>query len=189
MNEAWNLIDNPIFAPQLAGFLERLKQKNCVVIFVSSDVEAVNDSDIIFEIKRAISGEIYTANREPDQFYRTVLELSDDEINIVRMLEDDERHFIFKHRGDVVIASLNLRNCPEILKILAADELTLTAAEEIMAVNKDETGKLVVPKEWVPQLFEILQEIQKDKEEARRQALIDAAQEERKRKEALELGI
>ncbi len=189
LNEAWNLIDNPIFAPQLAGFLERLKQKNCVVIFVSSDVEAVNASDIIFEIKRAISGEIYTANREPDQFYRTVLELSDDEINIVRMLEDDERHFIFKHRGDVVIASLNLRNCPEILKILAADELTLTAAEEIMAVNKDETGKLAVPKEWVPQLFEILQEIQRDQEEARRQALIDAAQEERKRKEALELGI
>ncbi len=188
LNEAWNLIDNPIFAPQLATFLERLRQKNCVVIFISSDVEAVNASDIIFEIKRAISGEIYTANHEPDQFYRTVLELSDDEINIVRMLEDGERHFIFKHRNNVVIASLNLRNYPEILKILAADELTLAATEEIMSVNKDEAGKLVATKEWVPQLFEILQEIQRDQENARRQALIEAAQEERRRKEALELG-
>ena len=120
--------------------------------------------------------------------YKTVLEHIDDEIDIIKMMEDGERHFIFKHRGNSVIASLNLTQMPEILKILAADELTLTAAEEIMNANKDELGKLAEPKIWVPQLFEILQEIQRGQEEARRKALIDAAQEERRHKEELEIG-
>jgi len=188
LDEAWNLIDNPIFTPQIGGFLERMKQKNCVVIFVSSDADSINASDTIFEVKHAISGEIYTANPNPEVMYKTVLELSDDEIEIIKMMEDSERHFIFKHRGNSVIASLNLTGMPEILKILAADELTLTAAEEIMNANKDELGKLAEPKIWVPQLFEILQEIQRDQEDARRKALIDAAQEERRHKEELEIG-
>jgi type IV secretion system protein VirB4 len=189
LDEAWNLIDNPVFTPQIALFMERVRQKNCVVIFVSSDSDAINASDIIFEIKRGISGEIYTANPNPDAYYKSVLELSDDEIDIIKMMEDDERHFIFKHRGDTVIASLNLTKMPEILKILSADDLTLTAAEEIISANKDESGKLADTQEWVPQLFEILQEIQRDQEEARRQALIEAVQAERKRKEDLENGI
>ncbi len=189
LDEAWNLIDNPIFTPQIAMFMERVRQKNCVLIFTSSDSDAINASDIIFEIKRVISGEIYTANPQPDSCYKSVLELNDDEIDIIKMMEDDERHFIFKHRGDAVIASLSLKKMPEILKILAADDLTMTAAEEITSANKDENGKLSETKEWVPQLFEILKEIQRDQEEARRQALIEAAQAERKRKEDLENGI
>lgn len=189
LDEAWNLIDNPIFSPQIADFMERMKQKNCVIVFVSSDSDAINGSDIIFEIKRNLAGEIYTANPNPDQCYRNVLELSDDELDIIKMMEDDERHFVFKQRNETVIASLNLKKSPEILKILSADELTLTAAEEVMSVNKDDNGKIVETYKWVPQLFEILQEIQRDQEEARKQALIAAAQAERKHKEDLEAGI
>lgn len=189
LDEAWNLIDNVILAPKISAFLERMRQKNCVVIFSSSDADAVNDSDIIFEIKRAIAGEIYTANPQPHECYQSVLELSDDEIEIIKMMEDDERHFVFKNRGEAVIASLNLKQEPEILKILSADELTLTAAEEIIAVNKEESGKIVEPKIWVPQLFEILQEIQRDQEEAGKKALIDAVHADRRRREELEAGI
>lgn len=189
LDEAWNLIDNPIFTPQVAGFLERMKQKNCVVIFISSDSDAINSSDIIFEIKRSLACEIYTANPQPDYYYKSVLELTDDEIEIIKMMHDDEKHFIFKHRDNSIIASLNLKNMPEIVKTLSADELTLTAVEEVIAANTDEGGKVAKSEVWILQLFNILQEIKRDQEEAKRQELIAAAQAERKRKEDLENGI
>ncbi len=189
LDQAWNLIDNVIFAPQISEFLERMRQKNCVVVFISSDADAVNESDIIFEIRRAVAGEIYTANSDPHEIYSAVFELSDDEIEIIKMMSGDEHNFVFKNRGESVIASLNLNNSPEILKILSADELTITAAEEVIAANQDESGKIAKPEIWVPQLFEILREIQIDQEQARRDALIAAVHAERKRREDLEDGI
>jgi len=188
LDEAWNLIDNVIFASQLADFLSRMKQKNCVVIFTSSDQEAISSSDTIFEIKKFIANEIYTANGNPDQFYKNILELRQEEIDIIKAMEDDERHFIFKRGNETIIASLNLKNYPEIVKILSADEISNTAAQEVISANKDESGKIAPTEVWVPQLFSILQEIQRDQEEQQKQALIASIQAERKRKEALELS-
>ncbi len=187
LKEAWNLIDNVIYLPQINGFLERVRQKNCVVIFTCSDAEALAASDTIFEIKRSIAGEIYTANGNPDESYKTILELSDEELEIVKMMEDNERHFIFKHRGDAVIASLNLKNFPEITKILSADEATLTAVEEVLAANRNEAGALAEPQVWVPQLLEILQEIEKDIQAERKKVIIEEMSKERARREQLEI--
>ncbi|MDX2082640.1 MAG: hypothetical protein SFV53_01450 [Rickettsiales bacterium] len=189
LDEAWNLIDNVIFAPQLAEFLQRLKEKNCLVIFSASDSNAISNSDIIFEIKKAISSEIYTANKNPDDCYKNILELKDDEIEIIKMLEDDEKHFIFKNSSEAVIASLNLQKYPDILKILSADAITVTAAQEVMLANIDESGKVAEPQIWLPQLFEILQEIERDQKEEIRKKEIAAIAAEKKRKEELELGL
>lgn len=187
LKEAWNLIDNVIFLPQISAFLDSMRQKNCVVIFTSSDMQALAASDTIFEIKRSIASEVYTANIQADESYKAVLELSDEEIEIVKMMEDNERHFIFKHRGETVIVSLNLGNFPEIVKILSADQDTLTALEEVLLANTNESSVLSEPQVWVPQLIEVLQEIERSIQEERKRVIIEEMNQERERKVQAEL--
>ncbi len=189
LDEALNLIDNPVFMPQISLIMERLRQKNCVIIFVTSDFDALNASDIFFEIKRNISNEIYSANQEPHACYKTVLELTENELEVIRIMDHEDKHFVFKHRHDAVVASLSLRRNYEILKMLAADEITVAAMEEVIEAVKQEIGEVPTAEVWVPQMYEILQQIRRDLEEQRRQALIAAVQEERKHKEQLEAGV
>ncbi len=189
LDQAWNLVDNPVIMQRIGDLMERFRQKNCVIIFTSSDFEAINESDVIFEMRRLIVTEIYTANQNPDPCYKSVLELKDDEIEIITMMEDDERHFIFKHNRDSIIASLNLGKMPEIVKILSADEITNTATQEVILAHTDESGNVESPENWIPQLFEILHEIERDLEEQRRKELIAEVQAERKRRADLEAGV
>ena len=103
------------------------------------------------------------------------------------MMEDNERHFIFKHRGETVIVSLNLGNFPEIVKILSADQDTLTALEEVLLANTDESSVLSEPQVWVPQLIEVLQEIERSIQEERKRVIIEEMNQERERKVQAEL--
>ena len=35
LDEAWNLVNNPTFAPKLTDWLQRMREKNVVVIFAT----------------------------------------------------------------------------------------------------------------------------------------------------------
>lgn len=186
LDEAWKLIDNEIINVKISEILLRLKEKNCLVIFSSSDINAINETDLIFELKRNIATEIYTANSEANEIYQSIFELSDQEVDLIKIMQDDQHHFIFKNDDKPVIATVDLKNLSEILKILSANEITRAAIDEIISINKDDSGKTLNSEIWLDQLFEILEAIKREEEEERRRSLIEIAREERMRKERLE---
>jgi len=163
LNDAWELIDNAIMAPKINGFLERMKQKNCVVIFTSEKIEQLAESGITADIKKNLTTEIFMPNESPHQCYQDIFGLNDEEMQILRVMESDEHHFLFKHGDDAVIASFNLKNSDELLKIFSADEMTLAATEEVIAANVTEAQPNPEPKVWLPQLFEVLKEVESEK--------------------------
>jgi type IV secretion system protein VirB4 len=171
LSEAWSLISNKIFAPQLNEFLVRMRKKNCVVIFASDDVKKVGESEIIFDIKKNIASEIYLPNKENHEFYESILGLNKEEINIVKMMNKSSRHFFLKNRGDSIIASLNLNKFSKIRKILASDEISIAVMEEVIEANKDSQGNDVLPEIWIPQFIEVLEKI--EEEELREQAKLE----------------
>jgi type IV secretion system protein VirB4 len=178
INDAWNLLDNPVLAPNISAFLERLKQKNCAVILATKDIEHVAKSEISAEINKNLATRIFMPSKEPHKCLQDIFELSEDELGILEMMTEEENDFFFKHNDDAIIASLNLANLVEFAKIFNANEVTLTAMEEVIAAYEDEQN--LTPEIWVPQFIEILGELEKAAVEAEKQQLREEAAERRR---------
>jgi type IV secretory pathway VirB4 component len=184
------MIDNVVLGPTITDFLNRMRQKNCVVIFTSEDIEHVANSNFTPEVKKNITTEIFMPNSNPHECYKNIFGLNNEEMDIVRMMEDDERHFLFKHGDDAVIASLNLSNFVELLKIFSADEITLAAMEEVISVSKTDDQPNPAPEAWLPQLFEVLNEIEKERlVEEKERVRKEDAERRRAMKQRLEDGL
>lgn len=134
-DNSWQLIDNKIFAPILGNFLQRMQQKNCTVIFTFEEIKQVNFENLGTVLKRNLATEIYLPNPNLDQYYQTIFGLSDEELTIIESMRADEHHFLFKNNNDSVISYFTLSSNNEIAKILSADEVTLTAMNEVIAAS------------------------------------------------------
>ena len=163
INEAWGVIDNSTIGPKIGEFLERMKSKNCIVIFSSESGDNIGESEFSAVIKKHLATEVFMPNSNPQAYYKKLFGLNDEEMEILRMMRDNEKHFLFKHADDSVIATLNLEKNVELLKIFSADEVTLTAMEEVIAVSSSESNPNPKPQAWLPQLFEVLREFEKER--------------------------
>lgn len=190
INEAWEFFDNPILGPKIGAFLNRMKEKNCVVIFSSQDIEHIAASkEVSGEIKKNIATAIFMPNPEPNKVYKTVFGLNEEEMNIVKMMGGDEHNFLFKHGEDSVIFTMDLAAMVEFTKVLSADDLTLTALEEVISANITEENPNPTPEVWVPQLLEVLKEIEKERViEEKKRIKEEDAERRRLMKERLELN-
>ncbi len=182
LNEAWEMIDNIVFEPRLRNVLDRIKSKNAIIIFTTKDAKAISENDSTKEIRKDIATEIFLPNKNADVAYKNGFDLNDEEVEILKVMESDENHFLFKHDSDSVIATLDFHNRAEYLKILCADEITLTAMEEIIAVNGDDVAI------WLPQLLETLKELENERMALEKQKIREEAAEKRKETKARQGG-
>lgn len=181
LNEAWDLLDNAVMAPKLNDFLARMRQKNCAVIFTSEKVDQITASNISAEIKKNLVTEIFMPNGQPQEIYKNIFALTDEEIEILKAMDGEENHFLFKHSDDSIIAALNLSKYVELAKILDADETTLTAMEEVIQSNATEAQPNSPIETWLPQLFEVLKAIESARLEEEKQKQREEFLEQRKR--------
>lgn len=181
LNEAWDLCDNIILAPHITEFLQRMRQKNCVVILTSSDGEEVAKSKISAEIAANIATQIFLPESNPNQAYKDIFNVTEDEMEIIKMMEFDEKHFMVKHASDSLIASLRFDEMEDLAKILVADNLVLTAMDEVIAANTIKGQPAPNPKLWIPQLVEILKVIKQEKISTEKEKLRLEAIEKNKR--------
>jgi type IV secretion system protein VirB4 len=135
IDNSWPIIDNKIFAPLLKNFLARMQQKNCTVIFIFEEIKEVVFENIATELKQNLATEIYLPNPKPNQYYQSVFNLSEEEMTIIKSMQPTEHHFLFKNDQDSIISYFKIDSLPEIIKILSADETTLTAMNEVIAAN------------------------------------------------------
>ncbi|MBU6140338.1 MAG: hypothetical protein KGP29_02110 [Proteobacteria bacterium] len=172
LNEGLKIFDNSISSPNFAEFLDRMGQKNCVVILTVSDFETLSESDINDGLKDRLNTKIFLPNIQPHPCYKNILDLNEEEISIIEiMAADKERHFLMKHSGDSLIVNFDLSGDIELSAILSSDMITLTAMDEVL-----ENTKSFDPKDWIPLLCEVLKAIEEEriieeKERLRQEAL------------------
>ncbi len=183
-DEAWDLLDNAIMAPKLEQFLQRLRKKNCIVIFLTTNNDEIDDSAITKTIKENTAAQLYLSNPTPQEYYKTIFDLNEEEFDILKMMEEKDRNFLLKHRGDSIIIDLDLRSFAETLQILSADSVTIAAMEEIISSYKAKnSGSNPTAKDWIPQLVEVAKEIEQEKRAAAIQKMREAKAQERKNEE------
>jgi type IV secretion system protein VirB4 len=144
LDEAWALIDNPIFAPKIKDWLKVLRKLNTFVVFATQSVEDAAKSSISDTLVQQTSTQIFLPNLKATTVYREVFMLSEREFTLVKTTDPSTRFFLVKQDSDGVIARIDLSGMDRLISILSG------RAETISILNKiiDEVGE--DPDDWLP---------------------------------------
>jgi type IV secretion system protein VirB4 len=148
LDEAWGLMDNPIFAPRLHGWLEALTKQNALAIFATESVEDASQSALSKAVFADIATQIYLPNPHPSQAYQSVFGLSDIEFSFLDLMDEYQRHFMLKKGDEAIIACLNLDGMDRIMDVLSATPKGLKTMRQAMEEKGTE------PTAWVPLFME-----------------------------------
>ncbi len=125
-NEAWEMLDNKILAPKIDNMLTRFKEKNCVTIFSALEGNKVASSKMNKEIIGHFTSKIifpdYEITEIEQEFYLNILEMSKEELEMLKVMDKDKKQFLLKHGNDSVIINLDFPYNIEIPQILANDK-------------------------------------------------------------------
>lgn len=145
MDEAWNLMDNPFFAPRIQGWLEAVSARNALVIFATESIEGASQSAISAEMFSKIATQIYLPDPSPGEAYTTVFGLNDNEFDLLSLMSPEQRHFMLKKGEDAIVAQLDLQGLEKLLQVLSSQQRGREILHSVIA----ERGSR--PEDWLPE--------------------------------------
>jgi type IV secretion system protein VirB4 len=152
LDEAWRLVDNYLTGPKIGDWLDRLRQKNCMVIFATESIDKAGQSNITKSIMSNIATQIFLPNPEPEDSYKTVFNLNEDEFNLLPAMSEEDHHFLLKSGGDSIVASLDLSDFVDDIAVLSAGPKSLMAMKKAIKKSGEE------PEKWLPEFFKIVKD-------------------------------
>lgn len=144
LDEAWALLDNPVFAPKIKNWLKVLRKLNGMVIFATQSPEDVANSQISETLVQQTATQIFLANMKGTSMYKDVFKLSNREFAIVKYTDPGSRFFLVKQGGDSVVARIDLSGMEEFIEVLSARSDTIRILDKI----REEFGDN--PEIWLP---------------------------------------
>lgn len=144
LDEAWALIDNPVFAPKIKDWLKVLRKLNTFVVFATQSVEDASKSQISDTLIQQTATQIFLPNLKATAVYRTTFMLSEREYILIKTTDPGSRYFLIKQGNDSVIARVDLSGLPDVIAILSGRAETVGILDEVRKENGDD------PNVWIP---------------------------------------
>jgi type IV secretion system protein VirB4 len=144
LDEAWALIDNPVFGPKIKDWLKVLRKKNAFVIFSTQSVEDASKSAISDTLVQQTATQIFLPNLKATEAYRSIFMLSEREFQLVKTTDPSSRYFLVKQDNDGVIARVNLSGMDDLIKVLSGRAETVLLLDEIIKEIGSEN-----PEDWL----------------------------------------
>ena len=132
LDEAWALIDNPVFAPRIKDWLKVMRKLNAFVVFATQSVEDAAKSQISDTLVQQTATQIYLPNLKATEVYRRVFMLSEREFLLVKTTDPSSRFFLIKQDSSGVIARINLAGMTDAVNILSGRADTVRILDEII---------------------------------------------------------
>ena len=148
LDEAWALIDNPVFAPKIKDWLKVLRKLNTFVIFATQSVEDAVKSRISDTLIQQTATQIFLPNLKATEVYKTSFMLSSREFQLIKTTDPSSRFFLIKQGTDAVIARIDLQGMTDIINVLSARTDTVLLLDRIRAKVGDD------PSMWLPIFYE-----------------------------------
>lgn len=148
LDEAWALIDNPVFAPKIKDWLKVLRKLNTFVVFATQSVEDAAKSSISDTLVQQTATQIFLPNLKATVVYREVFMLSEREFNLVKTTDPSTRFFLVKQDNDGVIARVDLGGMDEVIRVLSGRADTVALLDDIISEVGDD------PDDWLPIYYE-----------------------------------
>lgn len=157
LDEAWEMLDNPIFAPRMHSWLEALTSQNALAILATESVDDASKSSLNQTMFSDIATQIYLPNEQAGEAYKTVFGLNNTEFKFLELMDADEHHFMLKKGGDTIVAKLSLKGMDEILSVLSATPEALVKMHELIATHGES------PQKWLPIFMEHMRHAHKQR--------------------------
>lgn len=148
LDEAWALIDNPVFAPKIKDWLKVLRKLNTFVIFATQSVEDAAKSRISDTLIQQTATQIFLPNLKATDVYRSAFMLSQREYILIKTTEPSSRYFLIKQGINAVVAKVNLSGMDNIINVLSGRAETVILLDQIRAKHGDN------PEKWLPVFYE-----------------------------------
>lgn len=148
LDEAWALIDNPIFAPKIKDWLKVLRKLNTFVIFATQSVEDASKSTISDTLIQQTATQIFLPNLKATNVYRTSFMLSEREYILIKTTDPSSRFFLVKQGNNAVVARINLSGMDDIINILSGRTSTVLMLDEVRKQVGDD------PADWLPIFYQ-----------------------------------
>jgi type IV secretion system protein VirB4 len=147
LDEAWALIDNPIFAPKIKDWLKVLRKLNAFVIFATQSVEDAAKSRISDTLIQQTATQIFLPNLKATTVYRTSFMLSEREYEIIKTTEPSSRYFLVKQGINAVVARIDLSGMDNVINVLSGRSDTVLLLKKLI----EEYGEN--PEKWLPTFY------------------------------------
>ncbi len=151
LDEAWALIDNPVFAPRIKDWLKVLRKLNTFVIFATQSVEDASKSAISDTLIQQTATQIFLPNLKATEVYRTAFMLSEREYQLIKTTDPSSRFFLIKQGNDAVVARIDLSGMDDIISVLSGRAETVIILDEIRDKYGDD------PNMWLPKFVQRLE--------------------------------
>lgn len=144
LDEAWALIDNPIFAPKIKDWLKVLRKLNTFVVFATQSVEDASKSSISDTLIQQTATQIFLPNLKATEVYRAVFMLSEREFLLVKTTDPSTRFFLLKQDNDGVVARIDLSGMDDAIRVLSGRVETVSLLHELIKEVGSEN-----PQDWL----------------------------------------
>jgi type IV secretion system protein VirB4 len=135
LDEAWKLIDNEAFINRLDEWLDRLSDKNAIVIFASESIDDVSKSAATEKLVKKLKTQIFLANANAGDEYKNIFGLNESEFEVIKSIQKNKRKFLLKYNNMSVVGLLDLKEFEEFLPILSANLSELDIFDSIDQKN------------------------------------------------------
>lgn len=138
LDEAWALIDNPIFGPKIKDWLKVLRKLNTFVIFATQSVEDAAKSKISDTLIQQTATQIFLPNLKATDVYRTAFMLTQREFNLILKTDPGSRYFLIKQGTGAVVAKVDLSGMTDIINVLSGRSSVITMLDELRAEHGED---------------------------------------------------
>ena len=149
LDEAWALIDNPIFAPKIKDWLKVLRKLNAFVIFATQSVEDASKSAISDTLIQQTATQIFLPNLKATQVYRSAFMLTQREYTLIKTTDPSTRYCLIKQGISAVVARIDLTGMTNITNVLAGTIDTILLLDTIRKEHGDK------PEDWLPIFYKM----------------------------------
>jgi type IV secretion system protein VirB4 len=145
LDEAWSLLNNPIFAENIKNWLKTFRKRNAIVLMLSQEVADVTQASIGASINSETMTKIFFPDPAPvKEVYKNIFQLSDREVALLKQYSAGKRYFLIKQPHESTFATLDLSGMLEWIPLLSNSSRTRPLFHQLM---KEYHGR---PQEWVP---------------------------------------
>ena len=156
IDDAWDIVNNDIIAPKFFDILTTLPNKNVAIVATTSGTNKLSKSAITKPVNNFFATELYLANPKVSLYQKKVFSLQEEESRMLALMRLEDRNFLLKCIGDVVISSINLKTFNFYTNIFSNDNVSINAMYKAKDISKSDNIEV-----WIPVFLKIMEEYKK----------------------------
>lgn len=148
LDEAWVLLDNPVFGPKVSQWLDTLRQRNVAAILATDQIEEMVQGEITPLVVMKTATRILFPDSNATEAYQTQFGLTEAEYKHFTAMEKERKQCFIRHGQESVVVELQLPENRGMMEVLKGSPNMVTRMENIISQAGEN------PEQWLPLFYQ-----------------------------------